>query len=425
MAKQSELFILPGVRTPFGRADGALAVADAIQLSVPVVQAMFGQLSGKSPDLTVWGAVIPNLSWSNIARETGMDACVDAHVPAFSTTMACSTSMVGAIAAAGMLGRGGTDLALVGGVESMSHVQIGLKQSLSDWLRKLLQARSAKERAALLLKLRARDLGLFIPKVRNRSSGRSMGEHTEDMAKAWNISRQSQDELALASHERVLKAYDDGFFSDLLVPFGKAERDQLPRPDTSLAKLASLQPAFDRVTGLGTLTAGNSTALSDGAASVWIANGRGAKRLPSHLPRVRLIDWEIGAIDIRSELLLMAPAYLIPRLLARHGLVYGDIDLWEIHEAFAAQVLTHIRALGDREFVKRGAKVDRDLGEFPRERVNPNGGSIALGHPFAATGARILSQAAKELSAMPSGSRAVVSICADGGEGTVALLEAA
>jgi len=191
-----------------------------------------------------------------------------------------------------------------------------------------------------------------------------------------------------------------------------------------MGKLAKLPPAFDRASGLDTLTAGNSSPLTDGAASIWVASQVGLAKLPSTAYRAKLVDWEIAAIDLRTEGLLMAPAFAIPRLLARHGLTYGDIDIWEIHEAFAAQVLAHIKALESPEFLRQKAGVAMEFGAFPRERMNPNGGSIALGHPFGATGARILSQTVKELASKPAGQRAIVSICADGGQGSVVLLEA-
>ena len=180
---------------------------------------------------------------------------------------------------------------------------------------------------------------------------------------------------------------------------------------------------FDRTSGRGTLTAGNSSPLTDGAAAIWVATEEGLERLPEAVPRARLVDFEMAAVDIFHEGLLMAPVSAIPRLLARHGLTFDDIALWEIHEAFSAQVLCHIKALEDQDFVRAKAGVEHNFGSFPRERMNPNGGSVALGHPFAATGARILSQAVKELAALPPGSRAIVSICSDGGLGTVALLE--
>ena len=434
----NDIQLAAGLRTPFARVDGPLAGLGAIELSVPVMRAMTGlepipatplpgargsMREGIRPDLLVWGTVIPNLGYSNIAREVQIDAGLDRTVPAFSTVLACSTSMVAALEAASMLGHGGIALALVGGVESMSRVQIGLSQNFSDWLRRFSQARSIAQRLASFKDLRARDIRLHILEVKNRATGKSMGEHCEEMAKAWSIARDPQDKLALASHEKALAGQKAGFFDDLIVPVAGMSRDGFPRADTSLERLAKLRPAFDRASGKGTLTAGNSSPLTDGAAGLWVATGAGLKRLPGSLPRARLVDWEIAAVDLLTEGLLMAPAYAIPRMLARNGLAYGDIALWEIHEAFTAQVLCNVAALESRDFRRRNAGVDADLGKFPWERLNPHGGSVALGHPFGATGARILSQAVKELAAMPKGSRAVVSICADGGLGTVALLQ--
>jgi acetyl-CoA C-acetyltransferase len=418
-----EVWLAAGVRTPFAKVDGALSRFDAIELSVPVAKAMIGKLDGASPDFAVWGTVVPNLTWSNIAREVLMDAGVAPTIPAFSTIMACSTSMIGALEAAGMLDGVSRNLALVGGVESMSRVQLGLGVKLSDWVRKFQQARSLGQKVSHLAELKPGDVRLYIPAVVNRISGMSMGEHTEITVKEWGISRESQDQLALQGHQRAVAAWERGFFDDLVIPVGEAKRDTIPRKDTSLEKLAKLPPAFDRTSGKGTLTAGNSSPLTDGAAALWVASDAGLVKLPTTTPRVRLVDWEIAAVDFRVEGLLMAPAFAIPKLLARHKLNFVDIDLWEIHEAFTGQVLFHIKALEDRKFLKERAGVDRSLGEFPRDRLNPNGGSVALGHPFGATGARILSQAVKELAAMSAGSRAIVSICADGGQGSVALLQ--
>jgi acetyl-CoA C-acetyltransferase len=420
-----EIWFAAGVRTPFAKVDGPLAAFDAIGLSVPVVRHMIDQLHGAAPDFAVWGTVVPNLTWSNIAREVLMDAGVAPTIPAFSTIMACSTSMIGAIEAAGMINGVNRNLALVGGVESMSRVQLGLGQSLSDWLRKVQQARSLGKRVSQVLDLKLRDIKLFIPSVTNRTTGKSMGEHTEITAKEWRLPRDAQDQIALDSHQRAIAAWDRGFFDDLVIPIGDLRRDAIPRKDTSLEKLAKLPPAFDRTSGLDTLTAGNSSPLTDGAASLWVASQAGLAKLPADIPKAKLVDWEIAAIDLRTEGLLMAPAFAIPRLLARHGLTYADIDIWEIHEAFAAQVLAHIKALESSEFLRQKAGVAVNFGAFPRDRINPNGGSIALGHPFGATGARILSQTVKELASRPTGQRAIVSICADGGQGSVVLLEAA
>jgi acetyl-CoA C-acetyltransferase len=419
---KASIWLAAGVRTPFVGVDGSFAHRDSLTLSVPVVQAMAERASGPI-DFGVWGAVIPNLAYANLAREVWLEAKLDPRVPTFTTVMQCSTSMVAVFEAAGMLGRGGIALALVGGVESMSRVQIGLGQNLSDWLRRIAQARGFTQRIDFLRKLRPSDIRLFMPEVKNRVTGRSMGEHTEDMAKTWNIGRREQDELALQSHQRAITAQDRGFFADLIIPVDGAARDHFPRRDTSMEKLARLKPAFDRSSGRGTLTAGNSSPLTDGAAAIWVATDEGLSRLPGATPRVRLKDFEMAAIDIFNEGLLMAPVTAIPRLLARHALKFEDIALWEIHEAFSAQVLCHIKALEDKSFVREKAGIEHVFGSFPRDRMNPNGGSVALGHPFGATGARILSQAVKELAALPPASRAIVSICADGGLGTVALLE--
>ncbi len=419
----SNLWLAAGLRSPFAKVDGALAAHDAIALSVPVVKAMLEK--GARPDFAVWGTVIPNLTWSNIAREVLLDAGADPTIPAFSTVMACSTSMTGVLEAAGMIDGRGRDLALVGGVEAMSRVQIGLSVRLSDWIRRFQQARDLKGRLAVLSAFKAADAKLFIPKVANRTTGLSMGEHTEITAKEWGLARADQDAVAFSSHQNAVRAWENGFFDDLVIPVGEARRDTIPRKDSTLEKLAKLKPAFDKVSGQGTLTAGNSSPLTDGAASVWVASEAGLARLPERTPRVKILDYEVTAIDLRSEGLLMAPAYGVPRMLARNGLTLGDIGLWEIHEAFAAQVLSHIAAWESKKFLADRAGVTADLGAFPRERMNPTGGSLALGHPFGATGARILSQATKELAARGKGEKAIVSICADGGQGTMMLLEAA
>jgi len=418
----TSIWLASGLRTPFARVDGPLAKRDSLALSVPVVQAMAAQAQGPI-DLAVWGSVVLNLAYANLGREVWLEAGLDPHVPSFTTIMQCCTSMAGVFELTGMLGRGKRALAISGGVESMSRVQVGLGQSLSVWLRRLTEARDWRKRLDVLATLRPKDIRLYLPEIRNRTSGKSMGEHCEDMAKEWNIGRQEQDEVALQSHQRAAAAQDRGFFNDLIVPVDGMTADGFPRRDTSMEKLAKLRPAFDRTSGRGTLTAGNSSPLTDGAAGIWVATEEGLARLPAGLPRARLVDFELGAVDMMHEGLLMGPVNAIPQILSRQGLTYGDIALWEIHEAFAAQLLCNLKGLEDPDFVRRKAGVEHTFGTVPRDRINPNGGSVALGHPFAATGARILSQAVKELAAMPKGSRAIVSICADGGLASVALLE--
>ena len=413
-------WLLSGVRTPFVRVDGPFKNLDAIAMSVPLAQAMAAQATGKI-DVGVWGTVIPNLTYSNIAREIWLDAKLDPHVPTYATVMACSTSMMGAFQAAGLLQGKERALAMVGGVEAMSRVQIGLGQTLSDGFRRVSQARTWGDRWKRLAEVKPHDVKLYVPEVKNRTTGKSMGQHCEETAQEWKIQRADEDAMALRSHLSAVKGQAAGFFTDLIMPLAGADKDAFPRAETSLDKLAKLRPAFDKVNG--TITAGNSSPLTDGAAALWVANDDGVKRLPASLPRAKLVDFEVASADIARDGLLMAPAFAIPRLLARHHLRYDSIALWEIHEAFSAQVLYHLKALDDVTFVRERAGVTADLGRVPQDRINPNGGSVALGHPFGATGARILSQAVKELAAMPSGSKAIVSICADGGLGTVALLE--
>ncbi len=415
----SDVYLVPGLRTPFVKAGTAFAGFTALQLSAPVAAAMAARAR---PDFLHWGQVIPDPTLSNIARELIFEAGLDPEIPSFSSVMACSTSFIATIEAAGMVGRSDMHLGLVGGVETMSHVPIALKQDYADRIVALFGKNPAGALEAAQ-KVTPGDFNLPVNGWANRVSGRSMGEHTEDTAKLYDIPREEQDNRALASHQGAIRGWDEGFFADLVIPFGGVEHDMIPRRDTSLEKLASLKPAFDRTSGRGTLTAGNSSPNTDGASSIWVADAEGAKRL-GVVPAVKLVDWEVAAMAFKEEGILMAPARAIPRLLARNRLKAMDIALWEIHEAFAAQVLANVKMTMDAAYRKEKAKVDFDLGgTFPWDRVNPHGGSLALGHPFAATGARILSQAAKELAAMPAGARAIVSVCADGGQGTVALLE--
>lgn len=412
----SDTYIIAGTRTPFVKAGTAYAGETPLTISAPVLQDMAGKAR---PDLIVWGQVIPSLQLSNLAREVQLDAGLDPTIPAYSSQLACSTSMMGAIQASGMVGRGGIHLALVGGVEQMSRAPIALHEEVSAKLAALF-ASDPSEAMKAFAALTPADLALPKKGWANRISGRSMGDHMEETAKELGISRERQDAVALASHRGAAKGWEDGFFTDLVLPFAGVEQDALVRGDTSAEKLASLRAVFDAE---GTLTAGNSSPLTDGAAGVWVADDEGLARLGSAVQAARLVDFELGALDFRSDGMLMAPAYAIPRLLARNGLTFADIDLYEIHEAFASQLLANIDVATESGARALHTPDLPDLGAFPMERINPYGGSLALGHPFAATGARILSQTAKELTALGKGKRALVSICADGGQGTVVLLE--
>jgi acetyl-CoA C-acetyltransferase len=425
-----EVFVVPSLRSPFARMDRELQDFDALQLSLPVVQQSI--LSGHGPgpegrtgvDLFLWGAVIPSLSISNWGREVWLGSGLDPHVPSMTVIQQCGTSLAGATVAAGQIRSRRAHLALCGGVDSMSGAPIGFSRGLSRTIRRTSGAKGARAVLRHLMQVRRKDLRLAIPAVKERTTGWSMGQHAEATANQWGITREEQDVFAAESHWNAVRASAEGFYRSLLVSPGlyPVDADTLPRDDSTIERLERLKPAFDREHG--TITPGNSSPLTDGAASVWVTDAEGRHRLAPDAPMVRLVDWEQAAVDIDAEGLLMAPALAIPRLLARRDLAYGDIDIWEIHEAFAAQVLCTIRALEDRNWLRERARVDRELGPFPREKINPNGGSLALGHPFGATGARILSQAAAELATMPAGSKSVVSVCAAGGLGHVALLEA-
>jgi len=414
-----DVYLATGLRTPFGRGGGALAKYDALTLSVPVVQEMAKQVANQRPDLVLWGTVIPNLGWSNLAREIWMDAKLDPTVPSYSVVLACATSITAAATAGGMLG-GGIDVIMVGGSEVMSRAPVGLTAASSDRLRALFVKDPAGAVAALS-KLTPADFVLPAKGWANRITGRTMGDHMEETAKEWGIAREAQDKWAYESHKRAVAGWERGFFEDLVISLPELAKDANPRADSTLEKLASLKPAFDPVNG--TLTAGNSSPITDGAAGVWVVSAEGRRRLKDSLPTVRLMDFEIAAVDFRKDGLLMATSFAIPRLLDRHGLSFEDVGLWEIHEAFAAQLLANVAALEKPGWIAARTGITRAFGRFPWERLNPNGGSVAIGHPFGATGARDLSQAVKELAGMPKGTKAIVSVCADGGEGAVALLE--
>ncbi len=411
-------FIVPGLRTPFVKAGTDYVSYSSIDLSIPVMQAMAERAVA---DLVAWGQVIPTANVSNIAREAWLEAGLDPSVPSFSTALACSTSMMATIQASGMLGFGGTHLALVGGAESMSHVPIALKPEVAQQVAGL----AMKDPSAALAKVNDLNAGHFDLPLKgwaNRLSGRSMGEHTEDTAQLFKISRADQDKLAYASHRNAVRAQEEGFFDDLITPFGGVDQDTMPRADSTLEQLSGLKPVFDR-SEVGTLTAGNSSPLTDGAAGIWVADVDGLSRLGvAPEDAIEVVDWRLGAMDYKEEGILMAPARAIPQLLAAHGLTLNDIAVWEIHEAFAAQVLANIHGITDQSYLRDKAGVTEDMGAFPMERLNQTGGSLAIGHPFGATGARVLGQAAKQLQTREAGSYAVVSVCADGGQGTVMLL---
>src|SRR5690606_14361481 len=314
--------------------------------------------------------------------------------------------------------------AIAGGVDSASDAPIAVSEGLRRALLKANHAKSALARAKALATIRPGDLAPESPRNSEPRTGLSMGEHQARTAKEWGIPREAQDELAAASHHNMARAWDEGFFDDLVTPYRKLTRDQGVRPDTSVEKLAKLSPVFGKGED-ATMTAGNSTPLSDGAALVLVASEEWAAE--RNLPVLaRLVDAEVAAVDYvdGSEGLLMAPAYAVPRLLARPGLTLQDFDFYETHEAFASTVLSTLAAWESEEFCTERLGLDEPLGSIDRSRLNVNGSSLAAGHPFAATGGRIVASLSKMLSEKGPGSRGLISICAAGGQGVVAILEA-
>ena len=422
--------IIAGVRTPFARAGTLLKTLSAIELGRLCVAELVQRtgLAGEAVDALVFGTVVPSVLAPNIAREVSLIPHLPKGVQAYSVSRACASANQAITDGADQIALGHADVVIAGGAESLSNVPILHSRGFSDALVAASRAKTLTQRVQALARLRPRDLIPITPTIAEPSTGESMGQSAEKMAKINAIPRAAQDALALASHHKASAGTVDGRLTREVAPVWLPPRfeetlvrDNGIRADATLAALAALKPVFD--TRYGSVTAGNASPLTDGAAAIWVAQEQALARLPGHLPRVKLLDYEIAGVDIFTEGLLMAPAYAIPRLLARHNLALADIDLWEIHEAFAAQVLCNVAALESEPFLREKAKINNPLGKFPWERLNPNGGSVAIGHPFGATGARILSQATKELAAMGPGKRAIVSICADGGLGTVALLQ--
>jgi acetyl-CoA C-acetyltransferase len=380
--------------------------------------------------VVVGGAVIKHSRDFNLTRECVLGSQLSSYTPAFDLQQACGTGLQAAIAAADGIAAGRYDVAAAGGVDTASDAPIGLGDNLRRTLLKLRRSKSNVQRLRLVGTLPA-TLGVEIPVNSEPRTGLSMGEHQALTAKEMGIKRVDQDELAAASHRNMAAAYDRGFFDDLVSPFLGLYRDDNLRPDSSPEKLAKLRPVFGVKAGDATMTAGNSTPLTDGASVALLATEEWAAA-NSLTPLAYLVDSETAAVDYVNgrDGLLMAPTYAVPRLLARNGLSLQDFDFYEIHEAFASVVLAHLQAFESEDYCKERLGLDAALGTIDRSKLNVNGSSLAAGHPFAATGGRILAQAAKQVAekkAERNGSkpvRALVSICAAGGQGVAAIVEA-
>ena len=416
--------ILGGNRIPFARSGGAYADAtnqDMLTAALDGLVARFG-LQGERLGDVVAGAVLKHSRDFNLTRECVLGSTLDHATPAHDVQQACDTGLQAALAVGHKIALGQIEAGIAGGVDTTSDAPVALNDDLRRVLMKANRTKSAAGRVKLLGQLRPGQVVPEIPRNAEPRTGLSMGEHQALTTNQWQISREAQDELAAASHLRAAAAYERGFFDDLVTPFLGLARDENLRPDSTVEKLARLKPVF----GDGdhaTMTAGNSTPLTDGAATVLLASDEWAaeRGLPvlAHITHA-----EEAAVDYvhGDDGLLMAPVYAVPRLLRRAGLGLGDFDLYEIHEAFAAQVLTTLAAWEDEEFCRERLGLEGALGSVDRDKLNVAGSSLAVGHPFAATGARILATAAKLLAREGSG-RALISICAAGGQGLVAIVE--
>lgn len=416
--------ILGGNRIPFARSNKAYADAsnqDMLTATLNGLVQRFG-LDGESVGEVVAGAVLKHSRDFNLVRECVLGSRLAASTPAYDVQMACDTGMQAAVAVANKIALGRIQSGIAGGVDTTSDAPIAVNDRLRRVLLQINRARTWRQRMTAAGRLRPRQLVPETPRNAEPRTRLSMGQHAALTAVEWGIARQDQDELAAASHQRLAAAYDRGFYHDLVTPYRGLERDQNLRPDSTVETLAGLRPVF----GSGetaTMTAGNSTPLSDGASTVLLAseewaNSRGRE------PLAYLTDYETAAVDYvhGAEGLLMAPAYAMPRMLDRAGLRLGDFDFYEIHEAFASQVLATLRAWEDPIFCRQRLGLDGPLGSVDRSKLNVVGGSLAAGHPFAATGGRIVATLARLLAEKGSG-RGLISICAAGGQGMTAILE--
>lgn len=422
--KTRAVYISGSSRTPFCKSLTQYSDVSTQELMTAALQNLVDKmhLSGKLVGDVGLGAVInSSLNW-NLARECVLGTTLDPHTPAYTLQRACGTSLETTLQIALKISNFQIDNGIAGGVDTNSDAPIMLRRSLAKKLLALRAAKSFWDKTKILASLRLKDFKPDYPGIVEPRTHLSMGQHCEKMVKEWHISREAQDELALKSHQSGVRAYEEGFYNDLVFEFHGLKRDSILRADTSLEKLAKLKPAFD-FSGKGTLTAGNSSPLTDGAAAVFLTSEEYAKEF-NHPLLARFVDAEVSAVDfVHGEGLLMAPTIAVSKLLKRNNLTLQDFDFYEIHEAFAGQVLCTLKAWESAEYCKKVLKRDAPLGSIDRTKMNVKGGSIALGHPFAATGARIVGTLAKMLHEKGSG-RGLISICTAGGMGVAAILEA-
>jgi acetyl-CoA C-acetyltransferase len=421
--------VLGGNRIPFARSNTAYATAsnqEMLTAALDGLVARFG-LEGRRLGEVVAGAVLKHSRDFNLTRESVLGSRLAPETPATDLQQACGTGLQATIYVANKIALGQVEVGVAGGSDTTSDAPIAVGEKLRKILLEANRAKTVQGRLAALTKVRPQYLVPSIPQNGEPRTGLSMGEHAALTALEWQITREAQDELAVASHHHLAASYDRGFQDDLVTPFNGLDRDQNLRADTSLEKLAKLKPVFGKGAA-ATMTAANSTPLTDGASTVLLSSEEWAAE-NGHEVLAYFADCETAAVDFvhGGEGLLMAPAYAVPRLLERNGLTLQDFDYYEIHEAFASQVLSTLKAWEDPVFCKERLGLDAPLGSIDRARLNVNGSSLAAGHPFAATGGRIVANLAKLLSekaaADGSGGRGLISICAAGGQGVTAILE--
>nr|WP_256390400.1 acetyl-CoA C-acetyltransferase [Cellulosimicrobium protaetiae] len=435
-----DAWVVGGNRIPFARAGKKYSSASNQEMFTAALEglvARFG-LQGERLGEVVGGAVLKHSRDFNLVRESVLGSSLSPETPAYDLQQACATGLEATITVANKIRLGQVESGVAGGSDTVSDAPIAVSEGLRRALLEASHAKTFGQRVKAFAKVRPSDLAPLTPATDEPRTGLSMGEHQAITTARWGITREAQDELALASHEHLAAAWDAGFFDDLVTPFRGLVRDDNLRTDSSLEKLAALKPVYGkRLAGAAagdgssaepTMTAGNSTPLTDGASTVLLASAEWARE--RDLPLLaRVVDAETAAVDFvhGHEGLLMAPAHAVPRLLARNGLALGDFDLYEIHEAFASTVLTTLKAWEDDEYCRTELGLDGALGSIDRSRLNVNGSSLAAGHPFAATGGRIVATAAKLLAAKTAETgapaRALISVCAAGGLGVAAILE--
>jgi acetyl-CoA C-acetyltransferase len=419
--------VIAGNRIPFARSDGPYATASNQDMLTAALDGLAERtgLAGETVGEFAAGAVLKHARDFNLARETVLGSVLAPQTPAYDLQQACGTGLQAVFAVASKIALGVIDSGIAGGADTASDAPLGVNDELRRTLLAARRAGSLGARARALAAVRPRHLAPDIPRNAEPRTGLSMGEHAALTAARWHVSRQAQDELAAASHHKLAAAYDRGFFAPLVTPYRGLDRDQNLRPGSTVEKLARLKPVYGGPDG--TMTAGNSTPLTDGAAVVLLASEEWA-RARGLTPLAYLTAYQTAAVDFvsggpASDGLLMAPAYAVPRMLARAGLTLGDFDHYEIHEAFASQVLATLAAWEDKAYCADRLGLDAPLGPVDRDRLNTAGSSLATGHPFAATGARIVATLSRLLAERDGPGRGLISICAAGGQGVTAILE--